>query len=64
MMTKLSDQQNRQNLWHRRYFLNRMSTGLGGFGLATLLGSDADARHTNQPALPNFETSHTVHTLP
>ena len=56
MMTKLSDQQNRQNLWHRRYFLNRMSTGLGGFGLATLLGSDAAARHTNQPAIGGLKS--------
>ena len=56
MMTKLSDLQNRQNLWHRRYFLRRTSTSLGGLGLATLLGSDATARHTGQQAIGGLES--------
>ncbi|MEC9096260.1 MAG: DUF1501 domain-containing protein [Planctomycetota bacterium] len=38
----------KHHLQHRRYFLNRMSTSLGGLGLATLLAGDASARRTNR----------------
>ena len=53
MTEKLSEIQTAHNLRHRRYFLNRASTSLGGLGLATLLGNEV---HANQESIGGLKS--------
>ena len=56
MTDTLSEIQAALNLQHRRYFLNRATTSLGGLGLATLLGNEAEAKRTNQESIGGLKS--------
>ncbi len=56
MTHRLAASQNIRNLHHRRYFLNRLSTSLGGLGLASLLSQEATARRSQSDVIGGIKT--------